>query len=88
MLPQYGWEKLCVAPTVAELGEWLPQHISKHPQRCYTLLIKRIKDSWRIVYYNTGDEKIAFLDTEANARAKMLIWLIENGYVNMEINNE
>ena len=67
--------------TVAELGEMLPQHFEKDNET-YNLVI--VEDVKAIIYeaevcYNTFETLIKIEgDTEANARAKMLIWLIEN----------
>lgn len=70
----------CSAFTVAELGEMLPKclHVGIH---MHDLTIIR-SSVWRFyygvnmadsVYLTTGND-----DTEADARAKMLIYLIEN----------
>jgi len=78
------YEEVIVAPTVAELGEWLPQGF---------FTAKGLK--WRSWFDDTDNsfewkESDEFdpidEETEANARAKMLIWLVENEY--LEFNNE
>ncbi len=60
--------------TVAELGELLPD---------WTESCKRMKDDWicivRHKHNNTNDH--FFGETEADARAKMLIFLLENGLI-------
>ena len=65
------------APTVRELGEFFPSEVT-----CF----RDFKRGFLCEYENR-QENIAqsfWEDTEANARAKMLIWLIENGYVRFE----
>ena len=68
-------EIIAKAPTVAELGEWLP---------AYGMAANRTSSGW-VVYDNTFEERFndfqVEANTEANARAKMLIWLVENGHV-------
>ena len=62
--------------TVAELGEMLPTHIKEH----FLEITKRknfsgVGSHWSIDYHNyLGCEA----NTEANARAKMKIYLLEN----------
>ncbi len=61
--------------TVAELGEMLPESCwSKSGETISALEISKTDGKWWISY---NDEFIQ-ADTEANARAKMLIHLIEN----------
>ena len=65
------------APTCRELGEWLGGH--------YTTI--KQGDSWCGVAIE--NLRLAFLTnfktgTEPNARAKMVIWLRENGYIKFE----
>jgi len=65
------------APTVRELGEFFPSEVT-----CF----RDFKRGFLCEYENR-QENVAqsfWEDTEANARAKMLIWLIENGYVRFE----
>lgn len=79
---------LVKAPTIRELGEWLPGHI----KRLGDLIVeKRYDGSWIVKYEEYDDmyeEKYNSMEeideTEANARAKMLIWLVENGYLNFK----
>jgi len=61
--------------TVAELGEMLPD---------WTETAKRLKDDWVCIVMdkNSDNNWNSFDATEANARAKMLIYLIENGLIN------
>ncbi len=60
--------------TVAELGKMLPD---------WTETVKRMKDDWVcIVRHKHNDiNDHSFADNEANARAKMLIYLLENGFI-------
>lgn len=82
-------------PTVAELGEMLPEYITHGIYGCSRFIqTKNIKQTViRYIEFLKGDEEdcsewetiIKITDnTEANARAKMLIWLIKNGYVNVK----
>ncbi len=66
--------------TVAELGEMLP---AENENKYRFDLVKRTPNKWEMnifdkcgIYIETFTAK-----TEANARAKMLIWLIEQGKV-------
>jgi hypothetical protein len=61
--------------TVAELGEMLPDWFDSG---------RRQEGDWMCrVFVKCNDiTHQAFSETEANARAKMLIYLIENGHVN------
>lgn len=65
------------AYTVAELGEMLPHHLEIEGVYCDLEIIKSIV--WRFYY---GKDKIIFTaftgDTEADARARMLIYLKNN----------
>lgn len=61
--------ELVSAPNVGELGEWLPNF--KSGKNAST-----INDNDKWVCKKLSLEKFAF--TEANARAKMLIYLVEN----------
>lgn len=70
--------------TVAELGEMLPSKIQNEWLRC----IKATNNAgidWKIRYAAVGfelDYSLQFNEkTEANARAKMLIYLIENNLI-------
>ena len=60
--------KYFVAPTVAELGERLPDNISSH------------KCNFKKGYFVYDDNAMNFVeDTEANARAKMWLYLKKEG---------
>jgi hypothetical protein len=67
-----GWKEQYSAFTVAELGEMLPiWHDS----------CKREENDWHVRVFEKHKDNIchnSFDPTEANARAKMLIYLIEN----------
>lgn len=80
--------KLISAFTVAELGEMLPWEIGGK----LNITTKCSNGSW-VVWYEknvigaiVGDEKILDqgADTEADARAKMLIYLIENNLIDVK----
>lgn len=77
-----GYELACSAFTVAELGKLLPDKISPENQfDCYILFtMKNTSDGeWVVRYAITSTIYCAIVaDTEADARAKMLIYLIEN----------
>lgn len=81
--PKIDFEILCSAFTVAELGGMLPINISINTYHCF-LEIFRDSDIWEIKYVGgmKNELSIDIIDkTEANARAKMLIYLIEKGYL-------
>ena len=74
--------KVYSAFTVAELGEMLPMkvNLSKIKKDIYYFKSERDKE-WAVGYYD-GDFEDCILEsakTEANARAKILIYLIGNG---------
>ena len=58
--------------TVAELGEMLPNAM--------TLTRRAVDGQW--LYHNSDGESL-YADTEANARAKCLIYLIENKVIEL-----
>lgn len=72
---EYGWVWLS-AFTVAELGEMLPWDIVIH---------RDINKGWHITFQANGlaEKDILFSEdsTEADARAKMLIYLLEQGLI-------
>ena len=75
-------ETSVVAPTVAEMGEWLPASIRRKRFSCD----KWPSGRWFISYRELGEEG-GIMETdriEANARAKMLIYLLENNYLKLE----
>ena len=77
------------APTVRELGEWLPVGIVPFTTNASPLIYRFHQcfdslEGWKLEYVKEGvnpwhseEDK-----SEANARALMLIWLAENGYIN------
>ena len=66
----------CVAPTVAELGEML--ELDK------TEWLVCSKDPISKVFVVNFRHEIIKANTEANARARILIWLAENKYVDFK----
>jgi hypothetical protein len=91
MLFSFGedhFDELYSAFTVAELGEILPIHFGyKWNNKMYPtgLMITKLINDWLVSYNVTGSyapsELCIFDKTEADARAKMLIYLIENGLI-------
>lgn len=86
---KFDFTGLVKAPTVRELGEWLPDVIIVGTSpNIVGYYLYFAKNRWRYWYVNKYGEwlntKFIEADTEANARAKMLIWLVENGYVKFE----
>lgn len=67
--------------TVAELGEMLPEMIRQegNPRFLYET---KFHDEWLVQYWR-GTEALLkqFDETEANSRAKMLVYLIENKFI-------
>ena len=82
--------QIFAAFTVAELGEMLPPiiEVGLKPGQIKAVLVigPTLGDQWRIDYRNEKAMKpiTVVSDTEANARAKMLIYLIEQGIVKSE----
>lgn len=70
--------------TVSELGEMLPPTIRFKNQG--HLWIRKLRTAWQAGYLSDDHtwETCAQSDTEADALAKLLIWLIENGHVSVE----
>jgi len=74
--------------TVAELGEMLPWMINNDSPPYYLEAHKIIQtvdiDEWEIVYARSNYPDLIHkrADTEADARAKMLIYLLENKLIN------
>ena len=80
MEPDTNKYVVCSAFTVAELGEMLPNHLE---QDGYWFLseIRTESNKWDVAYTNRTDTTRLFNvneSNEANARAKALIYLIEN----------
>ncbi len=66
-------EDWSIAPTVAELGEWLPHYV----------ISRKVKDEWII---NTTDDRLIkeanfTAESEVDVRSYMLIWLVENKHL-------
>lgn len=62
---------IAVAPTVAELGEKLPMFTKSWNRGPHWICSESV----------SGNKWVTGEDIEANARAKMLIWLVENGHL-------
>lgn len=81
--------------TVAELGELLPWCVNKKSEMPFCLEIRKMiadvdNDEWTVRYIRgkNAEEQIPVTDdTEANARAKMLIYLLENKLLESENNH-
>jgi len=74
----YG-EPLCSAYTVAELGEMLPDLLrDKFGENQLLTINKRSNKNWYVDYGGFLEGIYFEADTEADARAKMLIYLKEN----------
>lgn len=62
--------------TVAEVGEMLPKEINEFELRC--LKLGAYKNKWQVAYWELGEEDEVrfreYVDTEANARAKMIVY--------------
>ena len=71
------------APLVSEQGKWLPYSISGKNRDGYYLVCDKAKEDWHVGYDdiqgNTYTQQTA--DTEANARQKMLNYLIAEGLI-------
>ncbi|RLJ01289.1 MAG: hypothetical protein DRP11_04655 [Candidatus Aenigmatarchaeota archaeon] len=67
-------DELIKAPTCRELGEWLPQNWN-------IVSIQYKNGRWGVSSHEVEEWRMWEADTEANARAKMLMWLVENRYV-------
>ena len=70
-----------IAPTLRELGEWLPHQII-HDGKAYFLDIGL--DNIDYEAYDDSWIKQVIDQSEPNVRAKMVIWLKENGYITFE----
>lgn len=86
----FPYEVVASAFTVAELGEMLPQRAEIETFKSYVFGTKELR--WRVVLtFKDGEEiemPMDLSDTEADARAKMLIHLIENNLINQKIVEE
>jgi len=71
------------APTCHELSNWIPHKIETKVGECY-LHISKSYDVWWCGYESLKYETYLHLEkdnTLANTLAKILIWLVEEGYV-------
>jgi len=72
------------APTLRELGEWLPSINDV----AYPFCVKLPRGfEWYVECVEDNERRIrvrGFTNTESNARAEMLIWLVENGFVKFQ----
>lgn len=76
----------CSAFTVAELGNLLPSYILINGLPKFLYCWKDDAGAWRIHYAQWGEMTDFFVDkceTEADARAKCLIYLIENKLIDL-----
>ena len=66
--------------TVAELGEMLPDILKENNQELQITKVSFSKKPWCVSYYDKIEKMYIHqpAETEANARAKMIIYLIEN----------
>ncbi len=73
--------ELVSAFTVAELGEMLPGEIEQAEQSYWFTSERMLDNSWGVGFRMNGTRDISFVQdatTEADARAKMLVYLLEN----------
>ena len=76
--------------TVAELGEMLPYRKTINNQTEYDLIVEKDSDRYLVSYTEIIVNEMCMVlqscedQKEANARAKLLIWLIENNHVKVE----
>ena len=81
---------LASAFTVAELGEMLPRILFRQKRTYELALGKKLRndnEEWSCRYEceSNGGYVQQVADTEADARAKMLIYLLENNLINPEL---
>jgi hypothetical protein len=82
----YGTDESCSAFTVAELGEMLPWGVQDERHKKYSFWTAPVNDGneWGCAYEGAHKNLGGFVfvaDTEADARAKMLIYLLENNLI-------
>ncbi len=80
--PENG-DDVCAAFTVAELGEMLPCLTNYRIWEQHSTDGSKLGGKWAITINDVRDDKYDDLtaETEADARAKMLIFLLENGLI-------
>lgn len=75
----------CSAFTGGEIGEILPAYIKHNNEDLFLYIWKDDSNAWRCDYAKWGEKKFGYMidkePTEPDARAKMLIYLIENNLV-------
>jgi hypothetical protein len=71
---------------VAELGQLLPDFISTKDNEIGYIKTQKKDEEWKIYVHMVTKIIIYFDKNEANARAKMLIHLLENGLIENETN--
>ena len=80
-----GDDMYIFAYTVGELGELLPEYVRTHLR--FRIKIQKQDNLWFIWYYNTShnyDRLTTQSDkSEANARGKLLIYLLENKLIEL-----
>jgi len=83
LIEEIGGKEIIKAPTIRELSEWLP--ISIKEGKSFLNINKPSPNTWIVGYTESRSWRVNAVaydgDTEANVRAKMIIWLAENGYV-------
>lgn len=82
----YPSAELYSAFTVAELGDMLPDEIEVHEQSYWLDISRPIRSVWQVGYQKNGSAFQTFIheaDTEADARARMLIYLVENKLITL-----
>lgn len=78
---------LASAFTVAELGEMLPDSIT-FEEKLYLINIYKLGNAWVVEFEENDDDSKTHTsyqaDTEADARGKMLIYLLENKLIELK----
>ena len=85
-IPERSGDFILSAFSVAELGEILPRLLHKNGVGYFLEIFKDVDENWHIKYEGYIDNKLIQIYSlnEANARAKMLIHIIENNLVTEE----
>lgn len=82
-IESFDYRKDYSAFTVAELGEMLPYSIAVNNRIQYFYCGRNVSKEWW-AGYNPANVEYFYEKTEADARAKMLIYLIENKLISVE----